>query len=358
MGKTASSGHFFCPGAISKKASILFVALWSIFFLGVLAIYLGYRARSQINLVNRVVSRAKLRSLATAGVFVAVDFIVAEQKEEKSFNALNEDWSSYPKRFKDIKLPGGSFSLAYEYFDVTSGAYQKRYGLIDESRKINIKLGNYQIDGELEQILRKLLEVAADAGKVRAQEIAASIVDWQDQDSQLSIPLGSAEDGYYRFLREPYESKDSDLEILDEIFLIKGINQAVFDKIKGYLTIYGDKGVNINTASRPVLLALGLPEKTVNSILSHRAGEDGKAATPDDNLFTFPANIVSELSKAYDLGPGELAILNNLISKGYLVTDSSYFMIKSKGRLVNQGRTAEITAVADSQGKIVYWREP
>jgi len=43
---------------------------------------------------------------------------------------------------------------------------------------------------------------------IEAQSLAASIVDFIDEDSNLSVPLGSTEDSYYHNLKEPYECKD------------------------------------------------------------------------------------------------------------------------------------------------------
>ena len=54
---------------------------------------------------------------------------------------------------------------------------------------------------------------------------------------------------------------------LDEILLVKGMNKEIYDKLINFVTIYGDGAVNINTASKEVLEALGLADSLVDKIL-------------------------------------------------------------------------------------------
>ncbi len=353
-----SKEHFQFRVPTFKKASMLFIACWAILFLGVFAVYMGVRARNQVNLVKQISHRDRVRSLAASGVMAAADFVVSWHEKEIGYHSLNQDWNNYPAHFRSINLGDGGASISYRYFDQMSETYKTKYGMVDESRKINIRLDNYARDRDLQDILKRLFEAIGGDYERRAAEMAASIRDWQDSDSQTSIPLGSAEDSYYRSLPEPYGCKDADLEILDELLLVRWITPAVFEKIKDYVTIYGNRGVNINTAPREVLMALGIPARVTGYILAYRAGEDEEEGTIYDNVFTSSHNIVSDLSQSYGLSAGEIQIISNLVAKGYLVTDSSYFMIKSRGYIVDEGKSVEITAVVDNQGGVVYWKEP
>jgi len=219
---------------------------------------------------------------------------------------------------------------------------------VDEESKININ----KVD---KTVLRQLFKNLG-FSEQSAEAISASIVDWRDKDSELSSPLEGAEDTYYRSLEYPYEAKDGDFEVLEELLLLKDVDEEVFEKIKDFLTIYGEGRVNINTASRIVLSSLGMSNRLIEKILLYRAGEDGVEGTEDDNFFLTNSEIVPKLSQNYHLSDSEISELNGIIDK-YLTTTSHNFMLEYKIGLKNKKRTSAIVAVFNIQGKILYWRE-
>ena len=56
-------------------------------------------------------------------------------------------------------------------------------------------------------------------------ELAASIIDWRDEDSEISP--GGAESEYYLLQPEPYNCKNSAFETVDEILLVKGASEEL-----------------------------------------------------------------------------------------------------------------------------------
>jgi len=346
--------HFLSPRL--KRSSVLILTLWALCFLSFFAVYIGYRVRQEMLLVKHISNRNKLRMLAVSGIEIARDFVSRQLSKGERFRAFKENWAKNPGEFKSIRIGEGKVDVAYIYFDEENNTYREMYGLIDEERKINIRPDAYPNKTMLLGILKRLFKNAAGLDDIESQELAASIIDWQDEDSQLSIPLGSAEDSYYRNLNRPYECKDKPLETLDEFFLIKGMSPKIFNKIKNYITIWG-KGVNVNTASSPVLLSLGLNEDVVDAILSWRKGEDKILGTEDDQVFKEPEDITSRLTAFYHFSPEELSVLNNLVSQGILGTTSRHFMAVSHASLTNPKYNMKIICVIDEEGNILYWNE-
>jgi len=84
------------------------------------------------------------------------------------------------------------------------------YGLTDEAGKINLN------SASLEMLLR-LPGMTA--------ELAASIIDWRDEDSEISA--GGAENEYYLLQSEPYNCKNAPFETVDEILLVKGASEEL-----------------------------------------------------------------------------------------------------------------------------------
>jgi len=186
-----------------------------------------------------------------------------------------------------------------------------------------------------------------DFDEIEAQELAASIIDWRDNDSELSIPLGSAEDMYYTGLQYPYEAKDAEFEVLEELLLVKGMDRDIFERLKSYITIYGEGRINVNTAQKNVLLSLGLNEDIAEGIITFRK----------DKFFNSPSDIVPRFSQFSHLSASEIAQLTTIADQ-YLITKPDNFMIRSVARLNNRKNKSEVVSVVRRNGDILYWQEP
>ena len=331
---------------MKKTGSILLLALWSLCLLGVFSVYLGYGARQKIFLVQRLNSRDSLYFIADAGLKQAIKEIRNDSILEQ--DSLNEDFYNNQSVFKDREVGLGKFSVSNIYPDNKELILKTNYGVIDEERKLNLN------NAELEDIQR-LIEIVSGFEDIDARGLAASIVDWRDEDSELSIPLGSAEDRFYRNLANPYEAKDGNLQVFDELLMVRGMTREILDKLKNYITIYGNGNLNINTATREVLLALGLNEYLVGKIIDFRVGEDAIEATFDDNIFVAPSAITADLSQFTSLSPSEIADLSNLVASGMLATRSDHFRAEIQAQL---GKSKlQLIGVFNREGKIISWQE-
>lgn len=85
------------------------------------------------------------------------------------------------------------------------------------------------------------------------------------------------------------------------ILLLDEIDQDTFSQFSQFITIYGNGAVNINTASREVLAALGLEDSLVDIVISFRAGPDREEGTEDDGVFETKEGISDTLG----FGPQE-----------------------------------------------------
>lgn len=326
----------------NKKASILILVFWSLAFLSFLGLYLSLGIRQKISLVRRLTLRDSLIFVAEAAVNKA---ILELSRDREPIDFLKENWSNNPVVFKEIRVGLGAFSIAYQ-----SATGETVYGLIDEERKININKAAYPV-------LKRLLETVADLDEMTSQELAYSIIDWRDKDSFLSLPIGSAEDSYYQNLPKPYDCKDSDFEVIEELGLVKGTKREIFEKIKDFITIYGEGLININTAPKEVLLSLGLKDSLVDKIISFRKGDDKIEGTSDDNFFKNVSEIPAELSRFSPLTSQEMAELNDLVSQGIFTISSYYFQARIHAYVPGSDFAREFICIIDRKGKILSWRQ-
>ncbi len=110
----------------------------------------------------------------------------------------------------------GYFSVIAPGMDQDGYLSAFRYGLIDESTRLNLnilpKMDEFQPDGG-KQLLMALPEMTED--------VAEAILDWIDTDDE-SRPSG-AEAGYYTSQSPPYMPKNGPLSSVEELLLVRGV---------------------------------------------------------------------------------------------------------------------------------------
>jgi len=309
--------------------------VWVLFMLAFVAVILGYSVRQKLSLVMRLEQRDEARYLSSANIRLALSEI---KNKGKGVFLSQKDY-----RF-DL-----AYSQAQEEDEGQPAFKENIYAIFDEEAKININKADMRV-------LQRLFMILLRYGDIEAQELAAAIVDWRDKDSMLSIPLGSAEDSYYTDLTYPYECKDADFDCLAELLLVKGVTKEVFEKIQDYVTVYGCGLVNVNTATREVLLALGLSESLIDKIISFRCGKDKKCGTEDDNYFTSDSETAVLLGNFLALDEAERKQLEDPIARS-LFTESNLFMIKSIVLFNQRKNIYRATCVASISGYVLYWEE-
>ena len=331
-----------------RRGSILIITIWSICFLSTLAVILGLGVRQKLQLVQRLDERDRLRLIAAAGIRRAI--IQIGQDKESTFFSFTDRCADDPSVFKDMEIGNGSVNIRYDFFDDASGQTKIRYGLIDEDRKINVNTADTAV-------MERLFEFLLGGDETRAQDLAAAITDWRDADSELSTPVGSAEDSFYRNLtHNPYEAKDAPLEALDELRLVKDMDAGSMERLKDYLTVFGDGKININTAPKAVFWALGMGTYLTDKVMLYRLGKDKALGTADDNVFKSAPNIVSDLSQFTSLSVSEVADLTRIVDQ-FLKVQSDNYMIRAVAHLNKRPNTAEVAAVISRSGDILYWHE-
>ncbi|MBJ6799511.1 type II secretion system minor pseudopilin GspK [Geomonas propionica] len=172
-------------------------------------------------------------------------------------------------------------------------------------------------------------------------DLADSLLDWVDE-NEFPNP-GGAESSYYHNLKPPYAAKNSKLETVEELALVKGFTPEALAKLRPYVTVYSNEQVakvNVNTASKDVLLVLDdmMTEDRAQRIIDYRK----ERAIIEGDL---PSIAGMERLQAF---------FQRVCYMG------SIYRIRSEGRV---GESIAVTeAVVDTSQsitspKILYWRE-
>ncbi|MDP3790735.1 MAG: type II secretion system protein GspK [Candidatus Omnitrophota bacterium] len=305
----------------NKKGTILITSLWILTILSILAIGIGFRVSIEVRLSKYNMDRLKGVHIAKSGIFKSQELL---SRDNSPYDSIRQCGFVLPAEceVQDVfteKLGDGTFIVSY---DEEGRNY---YGMMDEDRKININKASLAV-------LRNLLV---------NEEVALSIINWRSPGSGL-------DDNYYKSLTSPYECKHAEFCAIEELLLVKGVTPELFSAVKDYVTVYGEGKVNINTATRRVLLAFGLNETAVQGIIDYRNGIDNMAGTKDDLAFYS----IPRQGEFQYLSNDDVARLENF------TTVSNYFKVESKGMIDKSKISAKIACIIKrGDKKLVSYRE-
>lgn len=170
---------------------------------------------------------------------------------------------------------------------------------------------------------------------LKYEEVINNIADWVDKDT-TSQNRGD-EKQFYQNLNGSGDNielpPNRGFRTVDEIRLVAGMNEEIYNMLKDRVTVYGMKAINPNHASPEVLKALdaSMNDKVVAAIISRRNDPQQKPFQSESEFWSFVnsegANVQPDVQKTFFLS----------------FSDVLSFRIKSIGEYVNV--TREIEAV-------------
>jgi len=178
------------------RGSVLIVVIWVVLILASLILVLGHTIRVEAVAAINHVSQVEAETIANG----AIQYVFARLSQEDS----SVSYGTNP--YEAVQVGDGYFWVLRPNL---SDEREYDFGLVDEAGKVNL---NSDSPEELLDMLLKLPNMTA--------ELANSIIDWQDEDEDISE--GGAEGEYYLLSHEPYQCKNAPLETVEEVLLIKG----------------------------------------------------------------------------------------------------------------------------------------
>jgi len=295
------------------------LVLWLLVVLGAVAAGVAESSRGEAGVVTNLKARAAARSGAESGIAAATSHIehllVAARTPQNAalvFREIDRHFSG----MREVAVGDARFGVA----------------IVDLSARIDLNHAD-------EATLRNF--VAQFTDESRATRIVAALEDWEDADD-LTRPNG-AEAAEYGRAGSPYVPRNGPLQRLDDFAHVLGVTDSLALAVAPYITVEGDKRVNINTAPEPVLASLpGIGPAGARTLIARRDGGE---------TFTSTA-VVEDLLRA-----GAVPIRGTLSRTTVL---PSRILIVSRGWRVGSPLTHEIQAVcAVGAGRLALqaWRE-
>ena len=183
-----------------QSGTVLIVTIWVVLVLAGLALVFARSMR-----VSAAVSANHVASLQAECIAAgALEYLVAKLSASTQ---ETETSSQTTDSYTDMQVGQGYFWILRSNLESDRDV---DYGLTDEAGKINLNSAS-------QEMLQRLPGMTA--------ELAASIIDWRDTDSEVTT--GGAEDEYYLLQSSAYHCKNAPLETVDEILLIKGASEEM-----------------------------------------------------------------------------------------------------------------------------------
>jgi general secretion pathway protein K len=221
-----------------ERGIALILVLWVVALLAVIAGSFVYGARSTALVAGNLVSLAKARALADAGVHRGLYELAKPATDAERWKA--------DSRTHLFSLDEAEIQLVMR----------------DESAKIDLNTAN-------DALLKGLL-LSAGLDEEQTNQLVDAILDWRDVD-ELTRPQGAERDRY-EAMGLPYIPTNAAFQTVDELQRVIGVTPDLYRKLAGALTVFSKlTGINSALAPRQVLLALpGVTEADVDAYIAQR----------------------------------------------------------------------------------------
>ncbi len=242
--------------AASEEGVVLLLVLLVLALISVLVLSWSQEWRTELKLAANFREERQSRRLAEAGIYYALGKLVAAKASE-TMAMLPASSRAGQDQNREAGWPMDGTPRVIE---LPEGSAEVR--LADEGGKINLNRA-------LEPSLRRLFAVLG-FSELKIRTMVESIQDWRTKGDQ-ALPYG-AKSAYYLSLDPPYVAKNGLFETVEELSWVRGFEGVPsINRLGEWLTVQQTgNAVNINTASREVLVALGIPPEAVSLIITAR----------------------------------------------------------------------------------------
>ena len=339
-----------------RQGFALIAVIWTLAVLSLLVCSFTLDAYMEGKAAIYVRNRHQATALLESGVVLAEMLMERQEKvsgEETEEEVSKDRWIAPAirlKRGQRVEVSQRLFrdeqgQLQFDIADVTAEEDQEPDAEIfiaiePEPARWNLnKLARAGFGDNADLIWSRILTVAG-VPEEDQSELVDSFYDWVDEDS-ITVSSEGAESDYYEALTPPYTCKNGPLDTVGELAYIKGFNRNGGILLKGgvwnpedhedrqfnvsgiehLFSLYGSGKINVNAASREVLLTVPCLEDAdgliVDTILEEREGLN--ADSPDAS------------ARVRQNNRGSTASLGTPAIEDYHFTDLSDFLARIPG---------------------------
>jgi general secretion pathway protein K len=295
------------------KGFALVLVLWILSLLTIMAGSFALTMRRESTIVAGIKDNAGAIAAAEAGIAYAESMLLLPEQ--------NKRW----------RADGNIYQVDF-------GDTQVRLQLLSEAGKIDINKANLA--------LLQALMAQAPADEEQQTKLVGALTDWRDQDDLVS--LNGAEKKEYQGAGLKYQPRNKPFQTLDELQMVLGMNEKVFNWIEPLVTVYsGQAQVNLKQASAKVLKILpGLDAGLIDTYVATRLD----SAKNDLPAPEFTAGLVGG-----GAGAGGNNLTVTIVSEAQMADESSAIVIAT---VANSGANPvdAFSAVKPPPFRVLKWQ--
>ncbi|MBW1840040.1 MAG: general secretion pathway protein GspK, partial [Deltaproteobacteria bacterium] len=349
--------------------------------LSVMVFEFSYTMRLEATVTRNFKEGANSYYLAQAGINRAVIEIVKTKSSVKKFKGSKEslvkdkeqDETGEEEESKEWRPREEPYA-----FPFGGGECEVKIG--DEGSKINLNWVAKEAKKN-RKLLTDILEKSCGLEGEKRDTIADSIIDWVDKDS--AHLLNGAEDDYYESLEDPYECRDGNFVVTEELLLVRGVTEEIYygkkpfseegDEFEEKVSTYSAGGEEWGNLGEERRITQGLSEifTVFSSKTSHKININDasygllmsmQGMTDEVALRIIELRREEEFENINDVRLKTLPNYNQIASK-ITVDPTNFYRIEACGRVADSSVKRTITAVIELTMKkrnkyaIVYWQE-
>ena len=294
-----------------EEGAVLLLVIMILTLISVLVLSWAQEWRTELKLASNFGEAHKCQRLAEAGIYYALGKLVnAKAAELKGLQAIApQTQGSYDNHWQGDQRP--------HVLELPDGVVEIRVG--DEGGKINLN--------QAPEALLHNFFTGLGLPEPQVRTMVDSLQDWRTKDSSPR-PYG-AKSAYYLSLDPPYVAKNGKFETVEELAWVRGFEASpLIPRLSQWLTVQATGlGINLNTASLEVLLAMGFARDLAQNIMAARQ------AMPFRNLQEIPqANATPLLSQGTQIS-FQTSSFFTITSTGMVKKDRGRQTIKAIVRL-------------------------
>lgn len=317
-----------------RTGSLLVITLWLVTIITVLVVAIARYLSLEVRLTRYRLAREQARTLARSGVYLAMQRLEQDAREPEpggtACDWLGDDWASFAQEGSGRASAVWVIPFPADTGGATRFTGQVEIEMIDQERKLDV---NAATPTQLEPLLR-------------SSDAVDAIMDYRDPDSEGAWEAPGGAPAYHH-------PKNGPVVTLEELRGIPGQTEETFERLGDFLFAVPQASptlkVNINTAPREVLLAVGLPT-LADEVLRFRAqGHYLTRLTPSVETES-PA-----VPPPFD--PANVEFLN---AKDRLDVASALFAVRATGKVQSPPAQHDVEAVIRRSPdglQILAWRE-
>ncbi len=281
----------------NKSGVALLIAITSIAIIAFIAVELSYDAASEYIIASQEINRIKARYAAKAGVEISLLRINIYHQAQAQFGQmlgsnkglLDQIWSApfiwppiLPPDANGVDKSNMQDAIKESLMDATFTS-----NIMSEGKKIDLtdlispsqslrEITKQSLIRIFDNRMQKDDDFAKDHRDLRPEELVNNIIDWMDTDT-ISLNSGDESSLYSKIETDVKLPPNQPFKTLDELHMVAGITDEIFEILIPEVTIYGAKAIQVNHASKEILMSLApsISEDVADKIIERRSGDEG-----------------------------------------------------------------------------------